>query len=93
MEAEFVFTGFLKSNLFFVFLLKSYPTGDTSFLQQTLSAQQQPIPPPPSKLCSEWQVDCEKFLLDSVTDLMVVNGLTHELLMTGSRNGLLKVNH
>uniref|UniRef100_A0A914N361 Raptor N-terminal CASPase-like domain-containing protein n=1 Tax=Meloidogyne incognita TaxID=6306 RepID=A0A914N361_MELIC len=69
----------------------SYPTGDTLLQQQSSASQQQPAPPPPSKLCSEWQVDCESFLLDSITDLMVVNGLTHELLMTGSRNGLLKI--
>ncbi|KAL3088765.1 hypothetical protein niasHT_027908 [Heterodera trifolii] len=76
----------------------SYSTGDEYRQQQQHHHQygadtspQIPQPPPSSTLCSEFWAGSEPFLQDQITDLMVVNELTHELLMSGTRNGLLRV--
>lgn len=79
-----------------ILLFYSYPTGEVlpqqaSTHHQTSPQKQKPTPPPPNMLCCEWQVGTESFLFDAISDLFVANGLTHELLMTGSRNGLLKI--
>lgn len=42
-------------------------------------------------LKAQFSVSDESLLLDTVSDMMIANGLTHEVILTGSRNGVLKV--
>ncbi|KAI6232468.1 WD-REPEATS-REGION domain-containing protein [Aphelenchoides besseyi] len=42
-------------------------------------------------LKSQFRASDEPILQDVVSDMMVANGLTHELILTGTRNGVLKV--
>lgn len=42
-------------------------------------------------LKAQFLVSDERILNDSVSDMMIANGLTHEVILTGSRNGVLKV--
>jgi hypothetical protein len=39
----------------------------------------------------QFKASDESILNDVVTDMMIANGLTHEVMLTGSRNGVLKV--
>lgn len=39
----------------------------------------------------QFSVSDESILNDRVSDMMIANGLTHEVILTGSRNGVLKV--
>jgi hypothetical protein len=42
-------------------------------------------------LKTHFSVSDDSILNDRVCDMMIANGLTHEVILTGSRNGILKV--
>jgi hypothetical protein len=45
----------------------------------------------PSPLKGKFSVSDEQILNDTVSEMMIANGLTQEVILTGSRNGILKV--